>query len=91
MFSLNSDHKYYLYRLACDMRKSFDGLCGLVRTELGCDPCNGSVYVFLNRRRTHMKQKQVALYCIINALSKVVFSYLINEILRVFFSGQHWC
>ena len=55
MFSLSSDHKYYLYRLACDMRKSFDGLCGLVRTELGCDPCNGSVYVFLNRRRTHMK------------------------------------
>lgn len=37
------------------MHKSFDSLCGLIRQELGCDPCNGSVYVFLNRRRTHMK------------------------------------
>lgn len=55
MFSLTSDHQYYLYQPACDMRKGFDGLCGLVLNELGTDPCNGSVYVFLNRRRTHMK------------------------------------
>lgn len=55
MFNLSSDHRYYLYQYACDMRKSFDGLCGLIRQELSCDPCNGSVYVFLNRRRTHMK------------------------------------
>jgi len=55
MFSLSSDHRYYLYQPACDMRRSFNGLCGLIRQELGCDPCDGSVYVFLNRRRTHMK------------------------------------
>ena len=55
MFSLNSDHRYYLYQPACDMRKGFNGLSGLVLTELGGDPTNGSVYVFLNRRRTHIK------------------------------------
>ena len=55
MFSLSSDHRYYLYAPACDMRKSFDGLSGLVLNELGGSPTNGSVYVFLNRRRTHIK------------------------------------
>jgi transposase len=55
MFSLNSEHRYYLYQSACDMRKSFDGLCGLVLNELGRQPTDGSVYVFLNRRRTHLK------------------------------------
>lgn len=37
------------------MRKSFDGLSGLVLNELGRKPADGSVYVFLNRRRTHLK------------------------------------
>lgn len=37
------------------MRKSFDGLSGLVRSELGREPTDGSVYVFLNRQRTHLK------------------------------------
>lgn len=55
MFSLNSDYRYYLYAPACDMRKSFDGLSGLVVNALGREPTDGSVYVFLNRRRTHLK------------------------------------
>ena len=37
------------------MRKGFDGLSGLVRNELGMDPLSGDVFIFLNRRRTHMK------------------------------------
>lgn len=37
------------------MRKSFDGLSGLVRHELGRDPCNGEVFVFLNRSRNCLK------------------------------------
>lgn len=37
------------------MRKSFDGLCGLVSTELGRNATSGEVFVFLNRKRTHMK------------------------------------
>ena len=37
------------------MRKSFDGLSGLVRSELGRDPLSGDVFIFLNRRRTHIK------------------------------------
>ncbi len=37
------------------MRKSFDGLCGIVTAELGRDPLSGDVYLFLNRRRDRMK------------------------------------
>jgi len=55
MFSLSSSHRYHLYRGVCDMRKSFNGLSGLVRSQLGRDPASGEVFVFLNRRRTLMK------------------------------------
>src|SRR5690606_22366203 len=55
MFSLVSSHRYYLYSGHCDMRKSFDGLCGLVASGLGRWATGGDVFVFLNRRRTHMK------------------------------------
>jgi len=41
----------YLYRKPCDMRKSFDALCGIVRSELGADPLGGSLFVFCNRPR----------------------------------------
>jgi transposase len=37
------------------MRKSFDALSGLVRNELGRDPTNGEVFVFLNRSRNCIK------------------------------------
>lgn len=37
------------------MRKSFDGLCGLISSELGRNATSGEVFVFLNKRRTHMK------------------------------------
>ncbi len=37
------------------MRKSFDGLCGLVTTELQREVSSGEVFVFLNRQRTHIK------------------------------------
>ena len=55
MFSLTERHRYFLYRSATDMRKGFDGLSGVVRNDLGMDPLSGDVFIFLNRRRTHMK------------------------------------
>jgi len=58
MFTLSNTLTYHLYRPVCDMRKSFDGLCGLVRRDLGRDPTGGEVYIFINRRRTHIKLLQ---------------------------------
>ncbi len=37
------------------MRKGFDSLCGIVQSQLSKDPLSGDVYIFLNRRRTHIK------------------------------------
>ncbi|RKY23131.1 MAG: IS66 family insertion sequence hypothetical protein [Planctomycetota bacterium] len=37
------------------MRKSFTGLVSLVQNTLGEDPLSGSLYVFINRRRTYVK------------------------------------
>jgi len=37
------------------MRKGFDGLSGLVTSAMGMNPTDGSVYLFINRRRDRMK------------------------------------
>jgi len=55
MLSLTGAARIYLYRSACDMRKSFDGLCGIVRSEMSADPLSGSLFVFVNRRRNMVK------------------------------------
>lgn len=55
MIGLTAHHTYYLYGGAADMRKGFDGLSGLVSGELGQDPTDGSVYLFINRRRDRLK------------------------------------
>lgn len=45
----------YVYTGVADMRKGIDGLSGIVRGELGADPTDGSLFVFINRRRDRMK------------------------------------
>ena len=55
MVPISGATRIYLYSGPCDMRKSFDGLCGLVRSELGADPLSGSLFVFCNRRRNMVK------------------------------------
>lgn len=47
--------RIWLYGPPTDMRKSFDGLSALVRTQLAEDPLSGQLFVFLNRRRTQLK------------------------------------
>jgi len=43
------------YRHPVDMRKSFDGLVSVVKNTLAEDPLSGSLYVFINRRRSYLK------------------------------------
>jgi transposase len=47
--------RVYLCLEPCDMRKSFDGLAGLVRGHLGMDPLTGHLFVFGSRRRDRVK------------------------------------
>ena len=55
MFTLSSSHRFHLYSEPTDMRKSFDGLSGLIQNSLGRDPRNGSVFMFINKRRDKLK------------------------------------
>ena len=55
MLSLGASHRYWLYAGVADMRKGFDGLCGLVGRELAGDPLSGDVFIFVNRGRNRMK------------------------------------
>jgi transposase len=54
MFSLGAG-RYYLYREPTDIRKSFDGLCGLVSEKLGQNPMSGDIFIFINKPRNRMK------------------------------------
>jgi transposase len=38
-----------------DMRKSFNGLSGLVRSRLAGDPLSGDLFVFCNRSKNRLK------------------------------------
>ena len=55
MFALTDSHRYHLYLGVTDMRKSFDGLCGLVSDQLKRSPFSGEVFLFINRRRDKLK------------------------------------
>src|SRR5574338_104222 len=55
MLHLSASCNYYLYSGATDMRKGFDSLTGIVKNQMSLNALSGSVYIFLNRRRTHIK------------------------------------
>ena len=55
MLSLASGVKIFVYTRVTDMRKGFNGLSGIVRSEFQSDPTNGSLFIFINRRRDRMK------------------------------------
>ena len=48
----------YLYRPAIDFRKSIGGLSALVEQELGLNPFDDTLYLFINRRRDKLKGKR---------------------------------
>lgn len=54
MFSITSG-RYFLYRKPTDMRKSFDGLCGLVQGQLRQNPMGGDLFIFINKQRNRIK------------------------------------
>jgi len=55
MFGLGPATKVYLALGATDMRKGFEGLYGLVRDRLMCEPTSGHLFLFCNARRNRLK------------------------------------
>jgi transposase len=45
----------FMHTDATDMRKSFTGLCGIIRGVFGDDPADGSLVLFVNKRRDRIK------------------------------------
>jgi len=55
VFGFGPATRIYVAAGSTDMRKNFNGLYGLVRDHLGCDPESGHVFVFTNARRNRLK------------------------------------
>ena len=55
MLSFAGSLRVFLAVEPCDMRKGFDGLCGLVAERLGEDVRSGALFVFTNKRRSRLK------------------------------------
>jgi transposase len=55
IISFSKSLRYYIYRHAADMRKGFDGLCGIVFNEFMMSPLSGDVFIFLNHRKDRIK------------------------------------
>jgi transposase len=55
VFGFGPATRIYLAVGATDMRKGFEGLYGLVRDRLQCEPRSGHVFLFCNARRNRLK------------------------------------
>ena len=55
MFGIGPATRIHLALGATDMRKGFEGLYGLVRDRLNCDPLSGHDFLFANAQRTRVK------------------------------------
>ena len=47
--------RIYAFSAPVDMRKGFDGLAALVREQMGLDPTDGALYLFVSRNRIRAK------------------------------------
>ncbi len=55
MFGIGPATRIYLATGATDMRKGFEGLYGLARDRLSCEPLSGHVFLFSNAKRNRLK------------------------------------
>ena len=55
MLTFAANLRIYLHARPTDMRKSFDGLCALVRNVFQADPRDGNLFLFVNRRGDRLK------------------------------------
>ena len=55
MLSFTGSLRVFVALEACDMRKGFDGLSGMVASKLNEDVQSGALFVFSNRSHTRLK------------------------------------
>lgn len=55
MLNFTEKTKILAYMPPTDMRKGFCGLSAIIREEFAADPTDGSLFLFINKRRDRMK------------------------------------
>jgi transposase len=55
MLTISNAYRYYLYVKTADMRKSIDGLSGIVQGEYPLTPLSGDVFIFISGARNRIK------------------------------------
>ena len=55
MIPVPSNVRVWLATGHTDMRKGFEGLHGMVRDRLACDPLSGHVFLFSNAQRNRLR------------------------------------
>jgi transposase len=55
MLSVSPSTPIYVATEPADMRRSFDGLSGMVQSVMQLEPCSGALFVFRNKRGTQLK------------------------------------
>jgi hypothetical protein len=55
MLTLSPSVPIYLHSQPIDMRKSFDGLFGIIKSDLSRDMRDGGLFMFLNQRLNRIK------------------------------------
>lgn len=78
MLSFSGSLKVFVAIEACDLRKGFNGLHGLVTGRLGQDLRSGALFVFSNRRHTRLKilcWDGTGLWLLTKRLEKGTFSW----------------
>ncbi len=55
MFNVTPATRIFVYAKPIDMRKSFDGLFGMVQAHLHQDPFSGSLFLFRSKRGNFLK------------------------------------
>jgi len=51
MLSIDKQQSILLYSQPVDLRNRFAGLLSIIRSKMFCDPDNGFIYAFLNKRK----------------------------------------
>ena len=55
MLNFSAKLQIFAYTPPTDMRKGFTGLSAIIREEFQADPTDGSLFLFINKRRDRMK------------------------------------
>lgn len=51
MLQIEKKERILLFSQPVDLRNRFDGLVRIIREKMFCDPDNGFIYVFINKRK----------------------------------------